>query len=800
MMKAFSERRMPQRAIIHGATLKQELIGARRSRCGNAIPSRGAESQGTLSSSRGSQSLTRIFHTLVAQSCTLLYRRIAFCGSPTVRARWSFSTLCRLQIGDTAECNSALRDADAAFRRNRYEILGLKAALQIFVGILGLGWLSASCPAAEASAGDKEPPDFGGLEIEELTLIKVTSVSKKEELLSTAPAAIHVITQDDIRRSGVTTIPEALRMAPGLQIARIDGHTWGVSSRGFNDVFANKLLVMIDGRSIYTPLFSGVHWDHQHVFLEDVDRIEVVRGPGASLWGANAVNGVINVISKSSKETQGGIVTGGGGTEERGFGGVRYGGKISEHAFYRIYGDYFDRDATTLPDGSGAQDSWRSGQGGFRTDWDVSPRDLLTFQGDVYGGSFNRVLREAVPVPPSFIRAYQDRIGAGGANFLSRWTHTFSEESELSLQAYYDGMERRSQILHERRHTFDLDGQYRFAWGDRQDVIWGLGYRVSHNDLHSSPSLKFDRPSQTTELFSAFVQDEISLVKDRLDLTLGTKLEHNDYTGFELQPSGRLNFKINERQSVWGAVSRAVRTPSQAEDDITILQQEFLAPNPLAPATLVRGFVTVSGNRDFLSEELLAYEIGYRVRPHDRLAFDVAGFYNTYDHLRTIEVGPVPLSPPLHIASQGDNLMSGETYGVELGAHWQAASWWRWSGTYSYLQMQLHLDPGSRDRTSEGAEGDSPHHQFALRSSMDLPRRIEFDVALRYVDSLPNQRIPSYLAMDVRLGWRPTKNLELAVVGQNLLDDRHPEFASSIIQTRPTEIQHSVYGKLTWRF
>jgi iron complex outermembrane receptor protein len=641
---------------------------------------------------------------------------------------------------------------------------------------------------------------LGGLEIEELRLIKVTSVSKMSERLSTAPAAIDVITQEAIARSGVTTIPEALRLAPGLQVARMDAHIWAISARGFNDVFANKLLVLLDGRSLYTPLFSGVFWDQQDVFLEDVDRIEVIRGPGASLWGANAVNGVINIMTKSAKETQGGLVTGGGGTEELGFGGVRYGGKINENVFYRIYGKYFDRDDSVLPNGQRAQDNWHAGQGGVRFDWDLTDQNLLTLQGDIYTGRYSQVFTDAVPIPPTFTRTYQNFVDVAGANFVSRFSRTLSEDSDLTVQAYYDGMERRSYILGERRHTFDVDGQHRFAWGGRQEIVWGLGYRVSQDDLRGSPTIRPDPAGRTIQLFGGFVQDKISLIENRLDLTLGTKLEHNDFTGFEVQPSGRLSWKLSEQHSVWASVARAVRTPSQANEDFVGTQREFLAPNPFVPGRFVRGFVTLSGNRAFESEELTAYELGYRASPHERWALDLTAFYNVYDHLRTIEPRPPPPPPPVVIPFSVDNLMFGETYGAEAEVHWQAARWWRWSASYSYLQMQLHLDDRSRDTVSQAAEGESPHHQFALRSSMDLPRQVQLDGTVRYVDSLPRQRTPSYLVADVRLAWKARKNLEFAIVGQNLLDRQHPEFATSVINTQPTEVEQSVYGKLTWRF
>jgi iron complex outermembrane recepter protein len=661
-------------------------------------------------------------------------------------------------------------------------------------------WPGAPSVSAEVSPG-REPAELGGLEFEDLMRIKVTSVSKREELLSTAPAAVHVLSGESIRRSGATSLPEALRYVPGVNVARLDAHTWAVSSRGFNEAFANKLLVMIDGRSIYTPLFSGVSWDQQDVMFEDLDRIEVVRGPGATLWGANAVNGVVNIITKHAKDTQGLLISGGGGTEERGFGAVRYGGKINDQMFYRVYGKYFDRDDSVLSGGQRARDDGSAGQGGFRMDWDVSETRQWTFQGDLYAGRYGQAFIEAVPVPPTFTRTFQDHVDVAGANLLSRWSQTFSERSDLALQVYYDGTHRDVSLVSDERHTFDIDGQHHFALGERQNVIWGLGYRVSSDRLGESRTIQFDPDGRTTQLFSSFLQDEVAIVPERLSATLGTKLEHNDYTGLELQPSARLSWKVTERQTLWAAVSRAVRTPSQAENDIRIIQQEFLIPNPFVPTNFFRGFVSVKGNRAFESEKLVAYEVGYRAMPHERLAIDLAAFYNVYDDLRTIEPLPPGIPPPLEIPFTGANLMLGETYGGEVAAHWKTTEWWRLSAFYSYLDVQLHLRSKSRDIISETAtEGSSPQHQLAFRSSMDLPGAIEFDVGLRYVDGLPAQNVPSYLALDVRLGWRPCKDVELAIVGQHLLDDQHPEFTSALNGTRPTEVEHGVYAKLTWRY
>jgi len=637
--------------------------------------------------------------------------------------------------------------------------------------------------------------DLADMSLEDLTKIEVTSVSKHKEKLTDAPAAIAVITQEDIRRSGVTTIAEALRLAPGLEVARVDAHDWAISSRGFNELYANKLLVVIDGRSVYTPLFSGVYWDVQDTILEDIDRIEVIRGPGATLWGANAVNGVINITTKSAKETQGGLLTGGYGTEEQGFGSARYGGKLGENGYYRVYGKYFNRDSSALPSGAQANDAWNMYRGGFRTDWEPAAQNLFTLQGDAYAGEVHQTEILFVPTSP-YTNTVPDKDKVAGANLIGRWTRTFSADSDLKLQTYYDWAERDSTFFKENGQTLDAELQFRHGLGQQQNITWGLGYRYTASDIsRSNFTLAFLPANRVTRIFNTFVQDEITIIEDRLRLTLGSKFERNDYTGFEIQPSGRLLWTPHERHSVWAAISRAVRTPSRAEEDARIVSGNA----PPGPPFFVPAFGTVDGNRSFESEVLLAYELGYRVQVKERLSLDLAAFYNDYDRLRSVEPQPLDFSNlPTYVRLPNlfENKLKGETYGAELAANFQAADWWRLRGAYSYLQVQLHRKAGSLDTLSQGAEGDT-HHQVLLRSLMDLPYRLQLDCTGRYVDHLSNQQIPSYVSLDVRLGWRPHRNLEVEIVGQNLLDHRHPEFNPSIIQFQKTEVERAVYGKIT---
>jgi iron complex outermembrane receptor protein len=665
--------------------------------------------------------------------------------------------------------------------------------------LAGVGLLLPGFAAEPESPPPTEKVNVMDMDLESLMRIQVTSVSKRPEKLSDAAAAIYVITNEDIRRSGATSIPEALRLAPGLEIARQDSHTWAISSRGFNDEFANQLLVLIDGRSVYTPLFAGVYWDVQDLPLEDIDRIEVIRGPGAALWGANAVNGVINITTRPAARTQGLLISGGAGTEERGFGTVRYGGKLGEHAFYRVYARYFNRDDSILPNGSDANDSWSMWRGGFRFDWEPTDQNLFTLQGDIYTGDLNQaVLVPSLTAP--YAEVLRDKVEVSGGNVLGRWNHRFAENSELALKLYYDRTERDRVVFAEQRDTFDLDLQHHFQLGEYQDIVVGVGYNVTADELDNTFAVMFDPTHRTASLYSAFVQDEIELIRDRLRLTLGTKIEHNDYTGWEVQPNARLSWSITKKQTAWFAASRAISTPSRAEDDIRINRLVF-PPGAVGPLPTV---VSQFGSRDIDSKELIAFELGYRIQPHDRVTFDLATFYNIYDRQRSLEQGTpflevAPAPPHGVIPFTINNLIDGEVYGAELASSFQPTDWWRVRINYTAWSLQLHKKPGSTDAFLEGAEDDSPNHQIGIRSLMDLPGHFELDLGLRYVDALQNRNVPAYTAFDARLGWRPTKNWEFSIVGQSLFND-HKEFAPSYIQTQTTEVESSVYAKITFRY
>jgi len=589
------------------------------------------------------------------------------------------------------------------------------------------------------------------LSLDELLNERITIVSKTPEKLGQSASAVQVITGEEIQRSGATSLPEALRLASNLEVAQVNSHDWAISARGFNNTLANKLLVMIDGRAVYTPLYAGVYWDAQNVLLEDIDHIEVVSGPGGTLWGANAVNGVINVITKSARDTQGTYVSAAAGTFLQDAGAIRYGGTLGSNVFYRVYGQRFDGNPSRLANGDDAEDAWDMTQGGFRMDWYPSEINTVTFQGDFYGGG-------AEAVAPG-------DLTLNGQNVLGRWTHTFSEESDLQIQTYFDRTWRDIPgSIGQDLKTYDLDLQHRFPIGERQSFVWGAGYRLMKDQIENSPALAFNPSEKNLQLFSGFIQDEITLVPDRLRFTAGTKLEHNDYSGFEVQPSARLAWTPDERETIWGAVSRAVRSPSR-------IDTEVVSP-------------TVVGDPNFDSEKLIALELGYRVRPAERLSLSLASYYNFYEDLRSVDE-PTPGNRVLA------NHFKGEIWGFELSGQYHVTDWWRLRAGYNYLNKNLWPHGGINVSPSI-REGNDSKNQFSFQSIVDLPAHFQFDATGRYYSALTSPDVPAYFAMDIRLAWH-YKSTEISLVGQNLFEPEHTEFGTQ-------QIPRGVYGKVTWRF
>jgi iron complex outermembrane receptor protein len=652
-----------------------------------------------------------------------------------------------------------------------------------------------------AWAGDPQKDRNNGgnlkqLSMEQLGNVEVTTASKEPEEVWRTPAAIYVITQEDIRRSGATSIPEILRLAPGVEVARIDSDHWAVGIRGFGSQFSKSVLVLIDGRSVYTPLDSGVNWQFQDTLLEDIERIEVIRGPGGTIWGANAVNGIINIITKSSKDTHGTLATIGGGSVDQGTAGTRYGGTNGKGLDYRVYGKGFVRGPEFHPDGSNF-DYWKTGQIGFRTDWEPTTRDTLTWQGDMYKGLDGE--RVAVSTySPSKLMIVDTPHDVSGGNLLGRWRRKFSEDSDLQIQAYYDRTSNFGPQLDEIRNTFDIDLLHHFTLKGNQDFLWGIGARWSPDTIHQKfPTLDFEPHQETDSIYSWFLQDQIPIVSNRLWLTLGSKFEHNNYSGFEIQPNVRLMWAPTAHQSVWAAVTRAVRTPSRFDQD---LQLSIFSPG--AQLFGLPTYVRVLGSKSFISEQVISSELGYRTLVGNRLYVDFAAFHNDYKDLYGYGPAALFVEPsPTRVILQFPvaNVISGTTDGIEIAPDWKPFDWWELKGSYSYLHLAVHIKPGITDFLGavSSDNGSSPHHEMQVQSLFNLPRKFELDTTFRYLSALPAQAVAAYGSADVRFGWRPTSNWDLSVVGQNLLQPRHPEFGGDA--NGLVGIKRSAYAKITWR-
>lgn len=629
------------------------------------------------------------------------------------------------------------------------------------------------------------------LSLEQLGDIEVTTQSKAPEQVWKTPAAIYVITQEDIKRSGATSIPEALRLAPGVEVARINASTWAVGIRGFGTDLSRSVLVLIDGRSVYSTFQAGTFWDVQDTVMEDIDRIEVIRGPGGTVWGPNAVNGVINIITKKSQDTQGTLVSTGGGDEEQEFLSARYGGGNTKGLSYRFYGKEFNRSSEYHPDGNN-YDAWRSVQGGFRMDWTESQRDSFTLQGDLYDERAGDNV-QLINYSPPYSQVVNGTDVLSGGNILGRWTRTFSEGQDIQLQVYYDRTNRYEPNVGDLRNTFDLDFIERFQAGSLNHVSWGFGARASQgHELEPTTGLFFTPTMRTDELYTAFFQDDISLVPNRLILEIGTKLLKTNYTGVEPEPSGRLVWTPVDTQSVWLAATRAVRTPSDVEEDFNLTGYIGTAPDGLPY------FARFNANRNFQSEKLDGYELGYRGLVGKNFYLDLASFYNQYYDLFSEEITGAPFvetSPaPTHLLlpAQFRNGLLGATEGGEIAPEWRPAGFWRLRGSYSFLHMALRKSATSQDvGTARGIDGSSPQHQVLLQSSFDLPKRVTFDFDYRYVSALPGLAVPAYSTADTRLAWTPAPHWELSFVGRNLLQAEHEEYSA-------IGIKRSFYGKLVW--
>jgi len=659
--------------------------------------------------------------------------------------------------------------------------------------VLSIGkWVSMALLAAMvAPVCAQKNGDYLDMSLEDLLHMDITSAARKEQRLKETAASVFVITSEDIRRSGVTILPEALRLAPGVQVARIDANKWAISTRGFNNQFANMLLVMIDGRTVYSPTISGVYWDAQDVMLEDIDRIEVIRGPGAAMWGANAVNGIINIITRNARETQGGLLVAGAGNEERGYAALRYGLQLGKGVFGRAYMKYADRDSSWLPAlEREAGDQWHDVRGGFRIDGDASVSDSWTFQGDIYDSTGNQTANywldptdpANAPYAPYYIDPLvEDRIDSSGWNLLGRWNRQLDDHSSVVLQIYLDHTRRAEEFSTQVQDTLDVDFQHRFSPLPGHDLIWGLAYRHNHDDFRNTFMASMHPDSQRSNLYSFFLQDEIELFSEEWRLILGSKFEHNDYTGLEIQPTARLLWLVNPHATLWGAVSRAVRTPSRVERSADIVFQ-VVPGTPLSPPLVIHGY----GNDRFDSERLLAVEVGLRYQPLDTLFADLVFYHIPYLAF--------------------DNNLVGDSQGLELAVEWQPLEWWRLQFGYSYHHIDTRLHADSSFLGSIAPNGlSTPRHQASLRSFMDLGNDLSLDLWFYYNGDierpayLREQPVPAYTSLNLRLAWRPHDKLELSLVGRDLLERRHLEFVGESYLL-PTEIERSVHGQVRWRF
>jgi len=670
--------------------------------------------------------------------------------------------------------------------------------------MLGAALTVAAFPALAQDEEDEIPTTVKSeqllqMSLEDLMNVQITSVAKQKQKVSQAPAAVSVISQDDIRRSGMSSIPELLRLSPGLDVAQISAGTWAVSSRGFNDIYANKLLVLMDGRTVYTPAFSGVYWDSVDYILPDLERIEVVRGPGATLWGANAVNGVINIMTKSADQTQGLLVDTRAGNLEQ-IGGVRYGGTIDDRTYYRVYGKYRNASNFSLADGDDAHDGWEALRGGFRIDRFATDQDTLTLQGDVATERAGYTNVQPVFTPPTFSRTVNESDNQGTGNVLARWTHVISPTSDFSLQVYYDNMRREDFYGNYTLNTFDVDFQHRFELTRGQQLIWGAGFRFQADRFPTKNGLVVVPDSRDAYLVSAFVQDDITLVQDRLHLILGSKFEQNSYTGFEWQPSGRLLWTPNERNSFWASVSRAVRTPSRVDEDARVPLFRAVDPNSGLPVE-----VDIAGNNQLYSEQLVAYEVGYRTQINRAVSLDATAFLNHYDNLNSLTLGQPALvmsggAPLVRTDAVWNNKRRADAYGVELAANWNVTDNWRLVASYTWLNLLVHSSSSDTSPIPEGTTEDNvPHNQIQLRSYLDITKNLELNAAAYYVENLSGPGVPSYVRVDLGLTWRPKKDVELSVGVQNLFDDRHPEFGGQF-GVQSSEVPRAVYGQLAIKF
>lgn len=623
------------------------------------------------------------------------------------------------------------------------------------VGFLALGY------AGEAVA--QSAADLQGLSIEQLADLPVTTVSRREEALSQAPAAVYVITHEEIVRSGAKTLPDILRLAPNLFVAQTSSNNWVITARGLSgnqadQSFSNKLLVLVDGRTVYSPLYSGVYWDMQDVLPEDIERIEVISGPGGTLWGANAENGVINIITRSAKETKGGYASVSGGSQESSA-ALRFGGELGDQAAWRVYAHAFRGEDTVTSTGAQADDRWERIQSGFRMDWDPNPRDSFSFHGDGFTG------------------AGVTSGSIGGGNLFARWDHDFGNSSILQVQTFIDDNERGHDLsggIPFRENTYDLDVQDQFDFRHNSFVI-GTDLRNTRYEFQNTPTLRFYPSSGSLDLSNAFAQDTFAVTRN-IHLIGGLKLENDPYAHLTALPNLRLRWDLPNHTMIWSAVSQAIRAPTPFDENVA----EYAGTE-----------LFLSGNTQFKTEKLTAYEVGARMQPIGQLSLSLSLYHDVYDDLRSIEVTPVTFLP-----IYWGNSIAGHVDGLELWGNYQATSWWRLSPSINLLSEVFNFKPGAGGLLGLPQVGDDPRVQAQLKSALNLWGAVSWDAELRYQSALPDPRVPAYVELNSRLAWPLSDRLELSIVGFNLLHAYHLEFPAP----QANAVPRSVMGQVRCRF
>ena len=651
--------------------------------------------------------------------------------------------------------------------------------------------LRGSACAAEAQPGPMTPDNLRSLSLEQLGRIEVTSQTKEPTEVWDTPAAISVLTQDDIRRSGATALPDLLRLIPGVDVAEVEGNQWAVGIRGLNSAFSKQILLLIDGRSTYTPLFEGVYWDVQDVMLDDIERIEIIRGPGGTVWGANAVNGVINIITKKAAETQGVLLKGGSGQVDRFMGAARVGLHHGSDFQYRLFAKGFVREDELNPHYD-AYDRWHLEHGGFRAEWQRDARNSFTATGDLYRGASGQQVSVGMYAPLQQL-VYDDNFTVSGGNVVATWQHRFDGGSDLHGHVSFDRTNRLGTEFGETRDNIDVDFVDHLTMLPREDVIWGAGMRFSpSNFIQTQPTVDFTNHQQLDSIYSAFVQDTFRIVPQRLQFTLGSKFTEDNYTGFEIQPNARLLWNIAPHSVFWSSISRAVRTPGRLDQDVQLT--DVIAPIPPYLAH-------VSGNPNFKSEIQIGTEAGYRQLITSHLYMDVAAFHNQYDNLegfgkRSVSTITTPITAT-ELTIPYANAIKGVSDGVELTPDWKPTAWWELRGSFSHLHMNLRDKPGFTDASSGPMYTESsPHRMADAQSLLNLPHEVEFDVDYRFVSRLPAQNVESYQTMDTHISWKPCEQLRLSVAGRNLLQPHHHEFEGDDLNA--VGIRRTVYASVTW--